>query len=118
MDFGKSLATSLPGAFSSILFVVLRDLHSFPTRRSSDLISAGSPNRFRGMYCLTPSFTLSFSTSDRKSTRLNSSHRCISYAVFCLKKKRKLQDHDQRKPLDEAAARHVAYGLHQSQRAD
>src|SRR5437763_8122526 len=25
---------------------------------------------------------------DRKSTRLNSSHRCISYAVFCLKKKR------------------------------
>src|SRR5437879_4973810 len=26
---------------------------------------------------------------DRKSTRLNSSHRCISYAVFCLKEKRK-----------------------------
>src|SRR5437879_9400379 len=25
--------------------------------------------------------------SDRKSTRLNSSHRCSSYAVFCLKKK-------------------------------
>src|SRR5215210_752284 len=28
---------------------------------------------------------------DRKSTRLNSSHRCISYAVFCLKKKNKEQ---------------------------
>src|SRR5436189_3375169 len=28
-------------------------------------------------------------TADRKSTRLNSSHRCISYAVFCLKKKKK-----------------------------
>src|SRR5208337_5424219 len=27
---------------------------------------------------------------DRKSTRLNSSHRCISYAVFCLKKKQDL----------------------------
>src|SRR5436189_1627656 len=27
-------------------------------------------------------------TLDRKSTRLNSSHRCISYAVFCLKKKK------------------------------
>src|SRR5437764_6669714 len=26
-------------------------------------------------------------STDRKSTRLNSSHRCISYAVFCLKKK-------------------------------
>src|SRR5437763_11625140 len=25
---------------------------------------------------------------DRKSTRLNSSHRCISYAVVCLKKKK------------------------------
>src|SRR5690606_40941573 len=29
--------------------------------------------------------------SDRKSTRLNSSHVKISYAVFCLKKKRKLE---------------------------
>src|SRR5258708_8683452 len=29
---------------------------------------------------------------DRKSTRLNSSHQIISYAVFCLKKKKK--DHD------------------------
>src|SRR5437762_9403583 len=29
------------------------------------------------------------SGTDRKSTRLNSSHRCISYAVFCLKKKNK-----------------------------
>src|SRR5437764_11389336 len=28
-------------------------------------------------------------TEDRKSTRLHSSHRCISYAVFCLKKKKK-----------------------------
>src|SRR5437867_6091576 len=27
-------------------------------------------------------------TEDRKSTRLNSSHRTISYAVFCLKKKK------------------------------
>src|SRR5437763_14588989 len=30
----------------------------------------------------------STSSRDRKSTRLNSSHRCISYAVFCLKKKK------------------------------
>src|SRR5437762_5526321 len=30
---------------------------------------------------------------DRKSTRLNSSHRCISYAVFCLKKKKKKDKH-------------------------
>src|SRR2546422_5472653 len=31
------------------------------------------------------------SDSDRKSTRLNSSHGYISYAVFCLKKKKKSQ---------------------------
>src|SRR5437764_2896862 len=31
------------------------------------------------------------SVIDRKSTRLNSSHRCISYAVFCLKKKKSLR---------------------------
>src|ERR1017187_10129546 len=30
---------------------------------------------------------LSPANTDRKSTRLNSSHRCISYAVSCLKKK-------------------------------
>src|SRR5690348_17468267 len=30
---------------------------------------------------------------DRKSTRLNSSHPSISYAVFCLKKKNKIQLH-------------------------
>src|SRR5690625_8033451 len=30
--------------------------------------------------------------TDRKSTRLNSSHVAISYAVFCLKKKRKIED--------------------------
>src|SRR5437870_8810983 len=31
-----------------------------------------------------------FTAEDRKSTRLNSSHVAILYAVFCLKKKRKL----------------------------
>src|SRR2546422_9481595 len=33
--------------------------------------------------------SLSFGNVDRKSTRLNSSHGYISYAVFCLKKKKK-----------------------------
>src|SRR5207248_5408659 len=37
---------------------------------------------------------------DRKSTRLNSSHRTISYAVFCLKKKKKTKakKHVKRRP--------------------
>src|SRR5437763_12640222 len=32
-------------------------------------------------------YTTPPANTDRKSTRLNSSHRCISYAVLCLKKK-------------------------------
>src|SRR2546430_13313984 len=37
-----------------------------------------------------PSFlSVGVTTEDRKSTRLNSSHSPISYAVFCLEKKRK-----------------------------
>src|SRR5699024_11934998 len=39
--------------------------------------------------CLTQTLeTLCISSQDRKSTRLNSSHVSISYAVFCLKKKK------------------------------
>src|SRR5437879_10482380 len=37
---------------------------------------------------------------DRKSTRLNSSHRCISYAVFCLKKKKKKKEKQTNKTQD------------------
>src|SRR2546421_6838470 len=36
-----------------------------------------------------PQLVVTGSTPDRKSTRLNSSHDQISYAVFCLKKKKK-----------------------------
>src|SRR5436309_4756049 len=36
-----------------------------------------------------PDFDFMSSSTDRKSTRLNSSHVKISYAVFCLKKKKK-----------------------------
>src|SRR5256885_12570364 len=37
---------------------------------------------------------LSLGVQDRKSTRLNSSHLVISYAVFCLKKKKNRRTHD------------------------
>ena len=33
-----------------------------------------------------------FTSLDRKSTRLNSSHQIISYAVFCLKKKKNINE--------------------------
>src|SRR2546430_6890192 len=41
---------------------------------------------------------------DRKSTRLNSSHSQISYAVFCLKKKKKIQFHNYDCVVDGVAA--------------
>src|SRR5258708_26055465 len=47
-------------------------------RRRLDLVSFGGRRR------VVP-------TVDRKSTRLNSSHQIISYAVFCLKKKKKTE---------------------------
>src|SRR5438552_5094132 len=78
-----------------------RDLHSFPTRRSSDLFGsakldlkdiapiakkAGIPILVDAAadYLIVPNPYIAL---DRKSTRLNSSHQIISYAVFCLKKK-------------------------------
>src|SRR5699024_12639301 len=62
-----------------------RDLHSFPTRRSSDLHDLGG---HRLDIVQGPLFQgLGQDGVDRKSTRLNSSHVSISYAVFCLKKK-------------------------------
>src|SRR5437879_13450472 len=48
--------------------------------------SRGAPRGNRVVVSVMPGITET--TTDRKSTRLNSSHRCISYAVFCLKKKK------------------------------
>src|SRR5438132_12748388 len=74
-----------------------RDLHSFPTRRSSDLQRAPLPCQRRPPdgQSRTPAPVLLLTSTgrqeqDRKSTRLNSSHTVISYAVFCLKKKKKI----------------------------
>src|SRR5438132_4390244 len=64
-----------------------RDLHSFPTRRSSDLRSSGGRRSAATPSAGSAITSRAGSTRDRKSTRLNSSHTVISYAVFCLKKK-------------------------------
>src|SRR2546427_7014157 len=45
------------------------------------------PTRHRVVYVPFTDRPLAFGRVDRKSTRLNSSHSQISYAVFCLKKK-------------------------------
>src|SRR5258708_13311938 len=48
---------------------------------------------------------------DRKSTRLNSSHQIISYAVFCLKKKTTLRQHSLMSP-DPSTANCHTYPTH------
>src|SRR5699024_11329537 len=88
--------------FFCICVPAIRALHSFPTRRSSDLHTGGGPRPFHTMWLVSRTFVLLGSDVmetfgvpwfiavrhlDRKSTRLNSSHVSISYAVFCLKKK-------------------------------
>src|SRR3989449_4312361 len=47
----------------------------------------GLPPMWYATHCVGPMLALTRAT-DRKSTRLNSSHGYISYAVFCLKKKK------------------------------
>src|SRR5690349_23798818 len=93
------------------LLADLPDPDSFPTRRSSDLVTVARVSApRRGAFALLaprlppkkvskmslkskppkglpPAYDRFGHAGDRKSTRLNSSHVEISYAVFCLKKK-------------------------------
>src|SRR5947209_11001539 len=62
-------------------------LHSFPTRRSSDLGLRLMVDSAPDLTVVAEAATGRQAVRDRKSTRLNSSHANSSYAVFCLKKK-------------------------------
>src|SRR5207253_11179217 len=106
--------SAAPPAPSHIVVLLLfheavahRDLRSFPTRRSSDLVRSTAREELNAAAVQTisesqadlgthsPSLQavsadrggMRAQVRDRKSTRLNSSHVAISYAVFCLKKK-------------------------------
>src|SRR5207248_8089278 len=54
--------------------------------RGSQRVTTENPE---GTYQALERYGRDLTELDRKSTRLNSSHRTISYAVFCLKKKKK-----------------------------
>src|SRR5690606_41472654 len=80
-----------------------RHLRSFPTRRSSDLVRQQAAGRVELTAAIRGDAQRSLAErrapgiavtheQDRKSTRLNSSHVKISYAVFCLKKKKTTHD--------------------------
>src|SRR3712207_7464256 len=53
-----------------------------------DLLHAGHVATLRAARRLGDCLVVCLNSEDRKSTRLNSSHANISYAVFCLKKKK------------------------------
>src|SRR5437762_4878517 len=76
-EFRGNIAASLKGGAGD------RDRRSSIHIKNSDKNREGEPYRFHSGNFWLPEFLV----KDRKSTRLNSSHRCISYAVFCLKKK-------------------------------
>src|SRR5690606_40296242 len=60
-----------------------------------DAQKANAAKIVRAKHCVSHDIAVSGQIrEDRKSTRLNSSHVKISYAVFCLKKKRKLETPD------------------------
>src|SRR5687768_293513 len=72
------------------LFAYLRGLTSANGDDRRDVIATvfkGVDNRMRSGYLLRDVINKVAGIQDRKSTRLNSSHGYISYAVFCLKKK-------------------------------
>src|SRR5260221_2019963 len=56
----------------------------------SSFLTSRAGSRVAHPTYLSPAASRCRSVSDRKSTRLNSSHTVISYAVFCLKKKKKI----------------------------
>src|SRR5947207_4501879 len=63
-----------------------------PDGGGEDLFAHFSAIKMQGFKTLKEGQKVSFEVTtgpDRKSTRLNSSHTVISYAVFCLKKKKK-----------------------------
>src|SRR5699024_11934786 len=98
-------STCINSLFFCLSYSCIRALHSFPTRRSSDLSRTYARHLkrprcrlqaalrrglrvLRGQPICGPKNSKT-PAKDRKSTRLNSSHVSISYAVFCLKKKKK-----------------------------
>src|SRR5260221_6957145 len=73
------------------LFRSRRDLAAHGNRDRAPLARGFERSEFHGRFYILPAMKehrIAVYRIDRKSTRLNSSHTVISYAVFCLKKKK------------------------------
>src|SRR5688572_32668180 len=86
-----SVVRKIWGDSDTVVLVFAGCAAEFALNRAVDwLFFTGKlPNDPMGRFFATASYAqqIVFAEEDRKSTRLNSSHRQISYAVFCLKKK-------------------------------
>src|SRR3712207_3131463 len=92
MEFGGRLTVNLSGVDFSLS--ALRTWNKMPAlcpTLSADRQSLRINGEYRRMTMLGADCSLPVG-QDRKSTRLNSSHANISYAVFCLKKKKNIKN--------------------------
>src|SRR2546427_7015924 len=84
----RALATTLPAqqlrVLQPVLVGVIREHHRATAQRVDEWLGHRQAHRRAAQAATKPPLQL----RDRKSTRLNSSHSQISYAVFCLKKKK------------------------------
>src|SRR5689334_24115051 len=89
VDHQEPVGTNFPAHLKQVIYgmrYAFPDLHF----EIHDMLSEGEIVAFRSTMTGTHLGTANFGAGpipDRKSTRLNSSHSSISYAVFCLKKK-------------------------------
>ena len=85
LSFDPNNEYSLPFLGTTIVIAVNRDHISDTIDSFNDLLNESYQNNI----VLLDDQRIVIGMADRKSTRLNSSHVSISYAVFCLKKKKK-----------------------------
>src|SRR5437762_9210495 len=99
------LASLTIGVYLERKWVAYREQQKAPPPAPKDVTRSSNGLTFSQGLGTQTVFKVEASKSDRKSTRLNSSHRCISYAVFCLKKKTQQTPNDD----DPALLVHLPY---------
>src|SRR3712207_6923211 len=98
-------------ATTEIYTLSLHDALPISSENSRMQVSIGFASRpFRGARLRRPGMTAAASV-DRKSTRLNSSHANISYAVFCLKKKQTLRAGDRKSTRLNSSHANISYAV-------
>src|SRR5256885_8699428 len=97
MSLSRSISCSIMLSSFSFFFFFFNDTATTEiyTLSLHDALPISSGRKAEGSWrsANTRMATMAANSRDRKSTRLNSSHLVISYAVFCLKKKKKRNSH-------------------------